>query len=76
VRRVDVFKAAQHTEKPALPHQQAAWQIVQEALSPEALEAFGEVFYAGPPVFRLPLQQDSYVVGPNSRDDLTGSSSA
>jgi hypothetical protein len=53
VRRVDVFKAAQHTEKPALPHQQAAWQIVQEALSPEALEAFGEVFYAGPPVFRL-----------------------
>jgi hypothetical protein len=76
VRRVDLFSAAQRTVKPALPHQQAAWQIVQEALSREQLEAFAEVFCAGPPVFRLPLQQDSYVVGPNSREELKSSVSA
>jgi hypothetical protein len=54
---IDLFKAAQRTVKPASPHEQAAWNWLQEQLSTEQLQFFQEIFAAEPPP-KLPLQQE------------------
>jgi hypothetical protein len=58
---IDLFKAAQHTEKPPIPHQQAAWNWLQEQLKPSELKEFAELYRAGPPV-KPPLQQDGVLL--------------
>jgi hypothetical protein len=58
---IDLFKAAQHTVKPPMPHQQAAWNWLQEQLTVEELGEFAEMFRAGPPE-KLPLQQEGILL--------------
>jgi hypothetical protein len=52
--KIDLFKAAQNTVKPPMPHQQAAWNWLQEQLKPEEIDEFALMFRAGPPVTQLP----------------------
>jgi hypothetical protein len=54
---IDLFKAAQRTVKPASPHEQAAWNWLQEQLTADQLRCFAEIFQAEPPL-KLPLQQE------------------
>lgn len=56
---IELFKAAQHTLKPPMPHQQAAWHWLQEQLDDETLKEFASIFRGGP---SLPLQQDDCVL--------------
>jgi hypothetical protein len=58
---IDLFKAAQHTEKSPIPHKQAAWNWLQEQLKPSQLKEFAEMYRAGPPV-KPPLQQDGVLL--------------
>jgi hypothetical protein len=58
---IDLFKAAQYTERPPMPHQQAAWNWLQEQLRPSELKEFGELYRAGPPA-TPPLQQDGVLL--------------
>jgi len=46
---IDLFKAAQHTVRPPLPHQQAAWNWLQEQQSDKVLAEFAEIYRAAPP---------------------------
>ena len=61
VAAIDLFKAATHTVKPPMPHQQAAWNWLQEQVSCEELREFAEMFRAGPPE-KPPLQQDGVLL--------------
>ena len=54
---IDLFRAAQRTSTSPLPHQQAAWNWLQEQLSPGQIADFAEVFGAEPAP-KLPLQQE------------------
>jgi len=58
---IDLFRAAQHTVKPPMPHQQAAWNWLQEQLEASELKEFAEMYRAGPPV-TPPLQQDGVLL--------------
>jgi hypothetical protein len=58
---IDLFKAAQHTVKPPMPHQQAAWNWLQEQLTFEELGEFAEMYRSGPPVTPQ-LQQDGVLL--------------
>lgn len=58
---IDLFRAAQHTVKPPMPHQQAAWNWLQEHLSDEVLGEFAVMYRAGPPPV-LPQQQDGVLL--------------
>jgi len=58
---IDLFKAAQHTVKPAMPHQQAAWNWLQEKVCAEVLAEFAEIYRSGPPIV-APMQQDGVLL--------------
>ena len=58
---IDLFKAAQYTEKPPMPHQQAAWNWLQEGLSDDVLREFAEIFRAGSPA-AAPPQRDGVLL--------------
>lgn len=58
---IKLITAAQFTQRPAMPHQQAAWNWLQDQLSAGMLAEFAEIFRAGPPV-KPPLQQDGVLL--------------
>jgi hypothetical protein len=76
VASIDLFKAAQHTVKPPMPHQQAAWNWLQEQLTPEQLKEFGAIYRAGPPANVPPLQDGALLKVPyeyqNDNESGTG----
>jgi hypothetical protein len=41
-----------------MPHQQAAWNWLQEQIPSDVLAEFAEIYGAGPRYPRLPLQQE------------------
>lgn len=47
---IRLASAAKWTTDPPQPHQLAAWNALQESLTPKQLADFGELFRAGPPV--------------------------
>jgi hypothetical protein len=56
---IRLVSAAQFTERPALPHQLAAWNRLQERQTPEVMHEFAELFRAGPKPVKAPLVQDA-----------------
>ena len=58
---IDLFKAAQNTVRPPMPHQQAAWNWLQEKVCDEVLAEFAEMYRSGPPVIP-PMQQDGVLL--------------
>lgn len=58
---IDLFKAAQATVRPPMPHQQAAWNWLQEQVFEKDLREFAEMYRSGPLV-TPPLQQDGVLL--------------
>lgn len=57
---IDLFRAAVHTVMPPMPHQQAAWNWLQERVSAKDLAEFAEMYRSGPPA--MPIQQEGTIL--------------
>lgn len=67
---IRLVSAAQFTERPAMPHQLAAWNRLQERQTPEVMQEFAELFRAGPKPVKAPLVQP--VAAGNGSIELPG----